>query len=72
MMLIWTSEIYCFSIWKSLFHIFIIIIIILYYIIIIIIIININIIFFNARKHEACRLKIDVGLWSFVSEVTHM
>ena len=28
--------------------------------------------FFCARKHEACRLKIDVGLWSFVSEVTHV
>ena len=28
--------------------------------------------FFSARKHEACRLKIDVGLLSFVSEVTHM
>ena len=45
-------------------------------IIIITIIINIFfiiiIIFFGARKHEACRVKIDVGLWSFVSEVTHM
>ena len=45
-----------------------------YYIVIIINIININIIIiiFSARKHDACRLKIDVGLWSFVSEVTYM
>ena len=28
--------------------------------------------FFSARKREACSLKIDVGLWIFVSEVTHM
>ena len=28
--------------------------------------------YFSARKNEAFRLKIDVGLWSFVSEVTHM
>ena len=51
---------------------FIIIIIIVIIIIIIFILFFIIFFIFCARKHEACRLKIDVGLWSFVSEVTRM